>query len=125
MQYIVKETARNEIVNNILHRLMIQHLSHYRFIGRIYEKGLTSLKEPEGWLARHVPDASHRNMVIAFNMTRCGICEYYKKQGVPELSSVMCNADAVAADFMRGVRFQRMKTIANGDDVCDFRYFRE
>jgi hypothetical protein len=125
MEYLVKETARDEVESSVFRRFLLRHLSRFRLIGRYYEKSLTSLKEPHGWLARPVPDEERSSdTVIAFNMTRCGICEYYEVKGVPELSRVMCHADAVAASYMRGIRFQRLETIAEGCEVCDFQYFR-
>lgn len=55
------------------------------------------------------------------DFTECGICKLYHAQGADELTPYMCLSDYVICKaFDRG--FVRHKTLAEGADVCDFRY---
>jgi hypothetical protein len=55
------------------------------------------------------------------DVTECGICKFYHAQGADELAPYMCLSDyIVSRAFGRGL--VRYKTIAEGTEVCDFRY---
>jgi plasmid stabilization system protein ParE len=55
------------------------------------------------------------------DITECGICKFYRAHGAAELAPYMCLSDyVVSRAFGRGL--VRYKTIAEGDEVCDFRY---
>ena len=55
------------------------------------------------------------------DMTECGICKFYHAQGADELAPYMCLSDYVISHVLdRGL--VRYKTIAEGAEVCDFRY---
>ena len=55
------------------------------------------------------------------DVTECGICKFYHAQGADELAPYMCLSDCVVSRaFGRGL--VRFKTIAEGAEVCDFRY---
>jgi hypothetical protein len=55
------------------------------------------------------------------DVTECGICKFYHAQGADELAPYMCLSDYVGScAFDRGL--VRYKTIAEGAEVCDFRY---
>jgi len=55
------------------------------------------------------------------DVTECGICKFYHAQGADELAPYMCLSDyVVSRAFGRGL--VRYKTIAEGAEVCDFRY---
>lgn len=55
------------------------------------------------------------------DITECGICKFYRAQGAGELSPYLCLSDCVVSDaFDRGL--VRYKTLAEGAEVCDFRY---
>ena len=44
--------------------------------------------------------------------------------GCPELAKYLCRMDFVLADIM-GMKLVRTGTIAEGADICDFRYSRK
>jgi hypothetical protein len=55
------------------------------------------------------------------DFTECGICRLYQAQGAEELTPYLCLSDYVVGKaFDRGL--VRYKTLAEGADVCDFRY---
>lgn len=59
---------------------------------------------------------------IAFDVTVCPVAEYFKQQGVPELTRfAACNLDHRMAQVW-GVQLERSQTIAAGDARCDFRF---
>jgi hypothetical protein len=49
----------------------------------------------------------------------CGICKMLKRENCSELGTQMCQFDYVTAKYM-GAELIRTKTIANGDEVCNF-----
>lgn len=55
------------------------------------------------------------------DITECGICKLYAAHNAMELAPYMCLSDFVVSKaFDRGL--VRYHTIAEGDDLCDFRY---
>jgi len=59
---------------------------------------------------------------VAFDVTLCPLANYFKDQGVPELTQhAACNLDYYAAREF-GVDLVRSQTIANDAAHCDFRW---
>ena len=59
---------------------------------------------------------------VAFDVTLCPLADYFKDQGVPELTPhAACNLDYGAAREF-GVELVRSHTIADGVAHCDFRW---
>ena len=59
---------------------------------------------------------------VAFDVTVCPLADYFKDQGVPELTAhAACNLDYCAAREL-GVDLIRSQTIADGAEHCDFRW---
>jgi len=59
---------------------------------------------------------------VSFDVTRCPLADYFKNQGVPELTRhAACNLDYCAAREF-GVDLVRTQTIATGAQYCDFRW---
>lgn len=61
---------------------------------------------------------------LGYDYHECGICKLCKDEGCPELAQYMCRMDYVLADIM-DMKLTRTKTIAEGADMCDFRYSRK
>lgn len=62
------------------------------------------------------------NEGIAFDVTSCPVAEYFKQQGVPELTrAAACNLDHRMAQIW-GVTLERSQTMAAGGARCDFRF---
>ena len=59
---------------------------------------------------------------VSFDVTVCPLADYFKDQGLPELTPyAACNLDHAAADVF-GVELHRSQTIAGGYPFCDFRW---
>ena len=59
---------------------------------------------------------------VAFDVTLCPLADYFKDQGVPELTQhAACNLDYCLAREL-GVDSVRTQTIADGAAHCDFRW---
>jgi len=59
---------------------------------------------------------------VAFDVTVCPVADYFKEQGVPELTAhAACSTDYCLAREL-GVELVRSQTIAGGAEYCDFRW---
>ena len=54
----------------------------------------------------------------------CPVVNALAEIGMPEVAPVMCAIDQVYSTGYRGIRFKRTKSVAEGDDCCDYRYTR-
>ncbi len=58
---------------------------------------------------------------VRFDMTSCPYADICKKYGCPEIVIAFCNADDISfGNIHKKVEFSRSKTLANGDDCCNF-----
>ena len=75
---------------------------------------------PGDWVCTFV-EGDGETFDYGLDITECGICKFYHAQGADEMAPYMCLSDYVVSQaFGRGL--VRYKTIAEGADVCDFRY---
>ena len=75
---------------------------------------------PDDWVATFV-QGDGEAFDYGIDITECGICKFYRAQGAEELAPYLCLSDYVVSNaFDRGL--VRYKTVAEGADVCDFRY---
>jgi hypothetical protein len=62
------------------------------------------------------------NSQVAFNVIACPLADYFKSQGVPELTRhAACSLDHQMARQW-GLQLQRTQTIAQEHPLCDFRF---
>ena len=54
----------------------------------------------------------------------CPVVNALVEIGMPEVAPVMCAIDQVYSTGYRGIKFRRTKSVAEGDDCCDYRYMR-
>jgi hypothetical protein len=54
----------------------------------------------------------------------CPVVNALVEIGMPEVAPVMCAIDQVYGNGYRGIEFRRTKSVAEGDDCCDYRYTR-
>ncbi len=60
--------------------------------------------------------------VVAFDVRRCPVAEYFRAQGLAELCvEAWCDLDIALAEKW-GARLERTGTLAGGADRCDFRW---
>lgn len=75
---------------------------------------------PGDWVCTFV-EGDGEMFDYGLDVTECGICKFYHAHGVDGLAPYMCLSDyVVSRAFGRGL--VRYKTIAEGAEVCDFRY---
>lgn len=75
---------------------------------------------PGDWVAAFI-EGDGEEFDYGLDITECGICKFYQSQGVKELAPYLCLSDYVVSDAMdRGL--VRYKTLAEGSEVCDFRF---
>ncbi len=77
----------------------------------------------QGWNIEWLEN-SNKKIVYHFNS-----CFYHKTltaYGVPELTPLYCNVDSITfSGLPNSIRFERSKTIAQGDKVCDFQFIKK
>ena len=70
-----------------------------------------------------------KNMVVTTEECRldvisCPICDKAKELGVPEAAQMICCMDKEYMTGIRGMDYRRTKSLAEGDDCCDYRMKR-
>jgi hypothetical protein len=75
--------------------------------------------EEYGWKARIKKDNSY---YLSADMLSCGLHKWLAVNNAPDLCKIACQADYTTMEYMPNLKLKREKTIANGDDVCSFRY---
>ena len=61
-----------------------------------------------------------------FDIKKCLYFETLKRNGRPDLGPILCAYDFLLSDSIhQWVKFERKKTIANGNHSCQFRYIRD
>jgi len=77
---------------------------------------------PADWVFEFVERGE--DYLYGYDIRECGIHKFWKSQGLEELVPYLCLTDWAKWELL-GISVDRTKTIANGHDVCDFRYCRE
>jgi hypothetical protein len=77
---------------------------------------------PGDWVATFI-EGDREEFDYGLDIMDCGICKFYRAQGAEELTPYLCLSDYVVSNALdRGlVRYQ---TLAEGAEVCDFRFKR-
>lgn len=71
------------------------------------------------WVLEPLPDESGKS--VAFNLHGCPIADFARENGYMEYMPVICGSDHATAAFMHA-RLIREHTVAEGYDICDYRY---
>ena len=61
---------------------------------------------------------------FGFNYLECGVCKLCRDEKCPELAKYLCSLDYMLVDMM-GIKLERTKTLAQGDELCDFRFIKK
>lgn len=69
---------------------------------------------------------TRRDMVVTENTSRvdvlsCPLHEMAKKLGMPEVCQTICAMDKVYMTGFRHIQYKRTRSVAEGDDCCDYR----
>ena len=115
--YMVREDYGNDpVMKFIMSRVARSDLFRKLFLS-VWERQ----DEEYGW-ATEFPES---DAYMAIDVTRCGLVDWYTDQEVPEIAPIGCEGDFIMAEFLTGLELTRTKTIADGDDVCVFRYVKK
>jgi hypothetical protein len=115
---ILNYYSAKSIEDSKIKQYMLSKMSKFSFIKKSVNKKMYSLTEPNGWKMKRCDSDAY----WAFDVHRCGLYNWLKEQGAEEICTAFCEVDYVNASYMTGLRLDRTKTIAGGDDICDFRY---
>ena len=113
--------ARQTREHSAFMRFMYSKMSRWKFLVNAAKKKMEFLYEPNGWVFKTPKSDAY----WAMDILECGLVKYLEDQGAPEICKAFCNADYVVAEDMTGLKFVRTKTLANSDNLCDFRYYKE
>ena len=61
---------------------------------------------------------------VAYHFTKCMWAEEFLKLGAPDIGKWLCDTDPLAAKAEK-LKFQRTKTIIDGDELCDHVFYVE
>ena len=118
---IIDEAIKQHCKHLFILRFFMGKMSKSKFVKNMMEKRMLSLNEADGWFIKKAESEAY----IAFDIYQCGLLKYLKEQDAPEICCAFCKADYTIAKYMKGLKFVRTKTLANGNNICDFRYFKE
>jgi hypothetical protein len=93
-----------------------------RYVRRLREAAAETQRRryPGDWVATFV-EGDGEEFDYGLDITECGIRKFYHAQGADELTPYLCLSDHVVSEaFDKGL--VRTKTLAEGAEVCDFRY---
>lgn len=117
----------NAIVHEVITNIARKHgeaLATQQEEGTPIEKMAAGLSRFSAGGALEVEEVDHSNDRYAFNITRCGYAEFYKKMGIPELGFLLsCSRDFALTEGMSpDLQLTRTQTIMQGAIHCDFRF---
>jgi hypothetical protein len=93
-----------------------------KFTARL--KGLSLISKKRTYAGDWVFDVlgyEDQDFDLGVDYTECGICKYLKKNNAFELAPYICKVDYAVCNAF-GLELYRTKTLANGDQVCNFRF---
>lgn len=121
LSQITNYKVKKDFENRAAMRFLMSRTAESSFFRKLVLKGFEWENEEYGW-ATEFPQS---DAYIAVNVTRCGLVKWFKEQGVPEIAPVACEGDFIWAEYMKGLELRRTKTLARGDELCDFRYVKK
>lgn len=66
----------------------------------------------------------NRKDSVRFKFTACPWATYFRAVGKPEIGRFFCEVDKpLVKAFNKCIKFERTKTLMDGDDYCDHHYF--
>jgi len=74
---------------------------------------------PEGWTFEWLEDSSR---CVAYTFSECFYVNVLTAYGAPELTAHFCQMDDLLYGDLRGISWERTKTLGRGDDCCNFRF---
>lgn len=107
---------------SVIMKFIYPRIANYDFLrDATLKKFMIKKDEKYGW-ATVFPKS---DAYIAVDYTKCGLTDWFIDQGVPEIAPIACEGDYIQFALWKGLKFERTKTIANGDGVCDMRFIKK
>jgi hypothetical protein len=91
---ITNYKVRQDYADQSVTRFFMAHVADSALVRKLSMKKFEYVDEPYGW-AVEFPEA---DAVIAVDFTRCGLVDWFREQGAPEIAPVACQGDYVVAD---------------------------
>ena len=103
-------------------KIIYPRIAKYDFMRRATLKRFRiNTVEKYGWFAEFPESDAY----IGVNYVQCGLTDWFRDQEAPEIAPIACEGDYIQFALLKGVKFVRTKTIANGNEICDFRFYQE
>jgi hypothetical protein len=117
---IVREQYRQEIERSAITKFMYRTMHKWpKFLVNAMTKQF-DVHEKHGWLF----EFPRKDFFMGQNCVQCGALLWLQEQGAPEICTIICSTDYISASYLKGLTFIRTKTLADGDEMCDFQYYR-
>jgi hypothetical protein len=78
-------------------------------------------KKYDGDFVYHFIEGNGSDFDFGFDFTECAVCKFFHKENADELTPYMCRYDFIESRACN-TGLMRTKTLAEGQDRCDFRY---
>ena len=136
-RYACTEAQAMAIVSQVIEHLAHHELEHmhpalkfayanivgkYSFLRRIMQGYFKYSHEPLGWQAVIRED---KEAYVAADMTACGLFQWLSLNHTPQLCALACASDYITMESIPHLKLERKETIANGDQICSFRYIQK
>lgn len=122
LRQITNFKVRKKFENqSLVMKFIFPRVAKYEFLRDLAIKKFTYKDEKYGWAAIFPKSDAY----IAVDYIKCGLSDWFRDQGAPEIASIACEGDFIWTELLTGLKFIRTKTIANGDGVCDFRFVKK
>ncbi|RJP65286.1 MAG: hypothetical protein C4532_18000 [Candidatus Abyssobacteria bacterium SURF_17] len=89
---------------------------------RLTAKESSLRKFPADWVFEFVEGGE--DYLFGYDIKECGIHKFWRSQGLEEFVPYLCLTDWAKWKSV-GIAVERSKTLANGHELCDFRYCRK
>jgi hypothetical protein len=121
-QITCSKVRRDYEESHRIEKFFFRRLAKSEFLRDVVLEKIKEYKDEKfGWEIKF-PES---DVYMAFDFTRCGLVDWFKDQEVPEIAPIACEGDFIVAEYFTGLEFVRTKTIASGDEICDFRYVKK
>lgn len=123
------ELYKNGLSANKLFHIAVGNADSYldkkKLPGRLKWSADSHLRRYENdWVVDIIEGTPQDDFELGYDYHTYGICNLCRDEGCFELAKYLCRMDYVLADMMQ-MKLTRTKTIAEGADLCDFRYSRK
>ena len=89
---------------------------------KMMNKKISKKGHEDGFLARIITDKQETyGFGYGIDILDCGVCKLFNKHKAGKYTPILCEVDKITSS-LAGLELIRKGTIANGADICDFRF---